>query len=166
METYELTQKVLSFGPAYEARRTDRAEPPIAIKGKILTVSPRLSMLGGESGGEVASLAGNFSKTKFDCFDAQKNCIATLRFPLFAIKKGFTIDVSASAGGAARQYKADGGFLGGAFECKNAAGEVVMRIAKQLSIREKFEVTTTGELPRDVALMAAVAIDQKFFRDD
>jgi hypothetical protein len=41
-----------------------------------------------------------------------------------------------------------------------------MVIAKQLALRDKFAVTTSGVLPRDVALLTAVAIDQKFFQDN
>jgi uncharacterized protein YxjI len=169
MEAYEVTQKLLSFGPAYVVRRTDagaaatggaKADGSLTIQGKLLTTSPRLTLLDGDGRSEIASMRGNFAKTKFDCFDATKVLIATLAFPLFAIKKGFTITC------AGKTYKADGGFRGGEFTCKSDAGDVVLTIRKQLSIRETFAVTSHGVLPRDVALMAAVAIDQKFFQDD
>ena len=132
----------------------------MTIKGKVLSATPKLTAISGAEGPEVASMAGNFMKTKFECFDAQKKLLGTLAFPMFAFKKGFTITVGD------KEYKADGGFFGGEFKCTDAQGNVVMVIAKQLSLRDKFAVSTDGTLPRDVAIMSAIAIDQKFFQEE
>jgi uncharacterized protein YxjI len=86
--------------------------------------------------------------------------VATLTFPLIALKQSFTLIVDG------QEYKASGGFLGGEFKCVDAQGQTVMVITKQLSLRDKFAVNTTGALPRDVALLAAVAVDQKLFQDN
>ncbi len=160
METYEVTQKLLSFGPQYEVTAQGSSEVLATVKGKVLTATPKLNMVQGKEGPEVASMAGNFMKTKFECFDANKQALGVLAFPMFAFKKGFTLTVGAN------EYKADGGFFGGEFKCSDAQGNVVLVIAKQLALRDKFAVTTNGVLPRDVALLAAIAIDQKFFSDE
>jgi uncharacterized protein YxjI len=157
METYEVVQKILSFGPQYEVRAADSPEVLMTIQGKVLSMTPKLTMRDGER--EVATMQGNFMKTKFECFDAEKQPLGTLAFPLIALKKGFTLTVGDAT------IQADGGFLGGEFECKDANGHTVMKITKQLSLRDKFAVQTSGAVPRDVALLAAVAIDQKFFQD-
>jgi uncharacterized protein YxjI len=161
METFELTQKLLSWGPQYEVRDTMQAgqDVLVTIKGKVLSATPKLTMVQGSEGPTAASMKGNFMKTKFECFDANDKPLGVLAFPMLALKKGFTI----SAGG--QEFKADGGFLGGEFKCTDAQGNVVMTIAKQLSLRDKFAITTTGALPRELALLAAVAIDQRFFQE-
>jgi uncharacterized protein YxjI len=161
METFELTQKLLSFGPQYEVRDPMQAgqDVLVTIKGKVLSATPQLTMVQGSEGPTAASMKGNFLKTKFECFDAQNQPLGTLAFPMIQFKKGFTIS---SAG---HEFKADGGFSGGEFKCTDASGNVVMTIAKQLSLRDKFAITTTGALPRELALLAAVAIDQRFFQD-
>ena len=161
METYEVTRKLLSLGPAYFVERTDAPSPSplVTIKGKVLAMSPKLTMLDRDGRAELASMRGNFAQTKFECFDGHNSRVATLSFPLFAIKKGFTIAVGDAS------YKVDGGFLGGEFSCAGPDGVVVLAIRKQLAIRDKFAVSTNGALPRDVALLAAVAIDQKFFQE-
>jgi len=161
METFEVTQKLLSFGPQYEITAQGNPTVLFLVKGKILTMSPKLDMFQGSTGegAPVASMTANFMKTKFECFDANKQLLGTLSFPMFAFKKGFAL----SFGG--QEFKADGGFFGGEFKCTDAQGNNVMVIAKQLALRDKFAVTTSGVLPRDVALLSAVAIDQKFFQD-
>lgn len=160
MQTFEVTQKILSFGPTYEVR-TAGEDPPLAtVRGKIVTLSPKLTMVEGAEGLPLAELTANFMKTKFVMKGPGGAEIATLTFPLIALKKSFTLTV----GGA--EYKAEGGIFGGEFKCVDAQGNAVMVIAKQLSLRDKFAVSTNGVLPRDVALLAAVAIDQKLFQDD
>lgn len=158
METYEVTQKLLSFGPSYEARAVGADDVLASIRGKLLALTPKLTMVAGEDGAPVAELTANWTKTKFAVTAGGKE-IATLAFPLIALKKSFTI-----AHGD-RTYKAEGGFFGGEFKCVDEQGTPAMVIAKQLSFRDKFAVSTSGALPREVALLAAVAIDQKFFQD-
>jgi uncharacterized protein YxjI len=160
METYEVTQKLLSFGPQYEVRADHQPDVIMTIKGKLLSATPKLTMVQGTEGAEVAAMNGNFLKTKFECYDANKQLLGVLAFPMFAFKKGFTLTVGD------KEFKADGGFLGGEFKCVDAHGQTVMVIAKQLSLKDKFAVQSTGALPRDVALLAAVAIDQRFFQED
>ena len=157
METYEVVQKILTFGAQYEVRASDRPEVLMTIVGKVLSTSPKLTMRDGER--EIATMQGNFMKTKFECFDAENQSLAKLSFPLIALKKGFTITMGDA------ELKADGGYFAGEFDCKNANGETVLKITKQLALRDKFAVQTNGTLPRDVALLTAVAIDQKFFQE-
>jgi len=159
METYELTQKILSFGPSYQVRANGSDQVLWTIKGKLLTATPKLTMVEGTDDGDVAFMKGNFVKTKFDISVAGQG-LGALQFPLIALKKSFTLALGD------KQFKADGGFLAGTFKCTNAQGEIVLQIAKQLSLKDKFQVShEPSQIPREVALMAAVAIDQKFFED-
>lgn len=160
MNHYEVTQKILSLGPTYEIRDISAPDVLATVRGKLLTMSPKLTMVAGDAGAPMAELTANFLKTKFVMKDAGGAEIATLTFPLIALKQSFTLNV----GG--QEYKASGGFLGGEFKCVDAQGQTVMVIAKQLSLRDKFAVMTTEALPREVALLAAVAIDQKLFQDN
>jgi len=160
MQTFEVTQKLLSFGPAYEIREIGNQEVLMTVKGKVLSMTPKLTMLSGTEGPAVAELKANFMKTKFAVTGADGKELGTLIFPLVQFKKSFTIAVGDA------EYKADGGFFGGEFKCTDGQGNPVLVIAKQLSLRDKFAVTTNGALPREVALLAAVAIDQRFFQEE
>jgi uncharacterized protein YxjI len=160
MQTFEVVQKLLSFGPAYEIRLTGQTDVAMTVKGKVLTMTPKLTMVAGTDGGAVAELTANFMKTKFVITGSDGKEKGTLTFPLLQFKKSFTIS---SEG---HEFKADGGFLGGEFKCVDAQGNPVLVIAKQLSLRDKFAVTTNGALPEEVALLSAVAIDQKFFQEE
>lgn len=159
MQTYEVTQKILSVGPTYEIRGSAVDEIVATVRGKLLTLTPKLTMTSGASDEPIATLSANLMKTKFVMRDAQGNELATLSFPLLQLRKSFCI----TAGG--RDYKAGGGLLVGEFKCVDADGQPVLVIAKQLALRDKFSVTTTGVLPREVALLAAVSVDQKLFQD-
>lgn len=155
--SYEVTEKVLSFGPRYHVRANGRPDVLATIKGKAFSATPELTMIKGEGGGEVASMSGNFLRTNFECKDARKQSLGTLVFPVSAFKRGCSLH----AGGA--EYKVDGGVSGGEFKCTDARGQTVMVIAIHLSSKDKVAVTTSGVLPLPVALFAAVVINQKFF---
>ena len=160
METFELTRKLLSFGPQYDVRTAAAPDVVSTIKGKVLSATPELAMHDGTAEGpQSASMKGNFMKTKFECFDKDAKPLGTLSFPMLALKKSFTLQT----GG--QEYKADGGYLGGEFTCKDAQGETVLTITKQLSLREKFAISTSGAIPRELALLAAVAIEQRLFEE-
>jgi hypothetical protein len=40
-----------------------------------------------------------------------------------------------------------------------------MKITKQLSLRDKFRIESDGQIPMPLALLAAVAVDQRFFQE-
>jgi len=159
MQTFEITQKVLSFGPTYQVRAQTSEDVLMTIKGKLLSASPKLTMVEGGEGAEMASMTGNFVKTKFTMHDTQQREIGLLSFPLMSLKKSFSLKVGD------HEYKAEGGFFGGTFKCTDPAGQTVLEISKQASLRDKFAVTVNDPIPAEVALMAAVAIDQRFFED-
>ena len=158
METYEVTQKILSFGPTYQVRRPGSDEVLVTVKGKLLSMTPQLNMVEGTEGREVASMKANFLKTKFVITGPNKEEVGTLAFPLVALKKSFVLTLGR------REFKADGGILAGKFTANGASGPV-LEIAKELSLKDKFRVNVAEEIPREVALLAAVAIDQKFFEE-
>jgi uncharacterized protein YxjI len=168
MQTYELTQKLLSLGPAYEVRPLEgpmgvpdaAAQPALTIRGKLLSASPTLSMNQGADGPLVGSMKGNFTRTKFECKTPDDRLVGSISFPMIALKKSFTL----TSGD--KEYKADGGYLAGEFVCKDeATGEVVMKITKELSLRDKFRIQAAESIPGELALLAAVAIDQRFFQE-
>src|SRR5262249_36192973 len=126
MQTYEVTQKILSFGPTYEVRAPNSPEVLATVKGKIISVSPKLTMIQGSQGPEIASMKANFAKTKFTMTSADGSESAVLTFPLIALKKSFVLTV----GG--QDYKADGGFMATGFKCNDPSGQLVLEITKQL----------------------------------
>ena len=157
MKAYELTQKILSIGPSYEVREVGNDTVLYTIRGKVLTLTPKLNMVEGKEGAEVAKLTANFTKTKFQIEGAHK---ATLSFPLLALKQKMALSVDG------KEYTADGGFLAGAFRCVDESKNCVFEILKELSLRDKFRVQIHTDLPPVVILLAAVAIDQRYFQDN
>lgn len=160
METYEVVRRVLSWGPQYDVRALEGAGGGKPLWGIKVGFLSKISMVQGDDGPEVAKVSTNFARTKYECLDGKGNVVATLAFPVLALKKTFTITVGE------RAYKADGGFMGGEFTCKDDGGRVVMTIAKQLSLRDKFKVSIEpASFPREIALVCAAVIDQRFFQE-
>ena len=160
MERFEVTQKLLTMGPVYEVHAQGRSETIATIRGKVLSATPKLTMVEGKEGADIAYLSGNFMKTKYEVAGKDRRALATLAFPMLTLKRRFALSVGD------KQYKADGGFLGGDFRCTNDAGDAVLVIAKKLALKDSFAVQVAATIPRDVALLCAVAIDQRFFGDD
>ncbi len=160
MQSFEITQKVLAIGPTYQVRTPASSDVLMTVKGKVLTATPKLTMVQGAEGSTVAQMNGNFFKTKFQIFGSDQKEIGSLEFPLIQLKKSFTLRVGAT------EYKADGGLLGRGFKITNGQGETVLEIQKELALKDKFSVVAGDQIPAEIALLAAVAIDQKFFEND
>jgi uncharacterized protein YxjI len=160
MQTFELTQKLLSVGTTYEVRpgETPDAQPVVTIRGKLFSATPSLALTQGTDGPVIGSMKGNFTRTKFECTEGDK-LVGSLSFPMLALRKSFTLRADD------KEYQADGGYLAGEFVCKDDKGEVVMKITKQLSLRDRFRIETSETIPAPLALLAAVAIDQRFFQE-
>ena len=104
----------------------------------------------------LAIRTGNFIKTRYDINDASK-LLGTLSFPAVAFKKTMILTVGEEA------YEADGGVFRGVFQCKRNDGEVMLEIAKELSIRDTFAVKMNDAVPFQVGLLSAVAIHSRFY---
>lgn len=159
MQAYEVSQKILSIGATYEVRQSGADQILNTVKGKVLSATPKLTMVDGKDGAEVAKIKGNFLKTKFQISDASGNTVGTLTFPLIALKKSFTLDLNG------KQYKAQGGLTGRAFSCADSDGKTVFEISKELAFKDKFAVSVDDGIDKNAAFLAAVAVDQKFFED-
>lgn len=160
MQTFELTQKILAIGPTYEVRTSDDASPPVlTIKGKVLSATPLLSMNEGIDGPAIGSMKGNFTRTKFECKTSDDRPLGSIQFPMLALKKTFTLEADG------KSYRGDGGYLAGEFVCTDDGGNVVMKITKQLSLRDRFRIEADERIPTQLALLAAVAVDQRFFQE-
>ncbi len=157
MKSLEVTQKVLAIGPTYQVRVPGNDQVLWTVKGKLLSATPKLIMTQGDT--EVAVMKANFLKTKFEISVGGK-VVANLAFPLIAFKKSFTLETNG------KTIKAEGGILGRGFEAKSASGQTALAIKKNMSLKDSFQVDLdNAELPDEIAVMAAVAIDQKFFEE-
>ncbi len=156
MESYEVTQALMSVGTVYHVRkpRTDKAL--YTVRGELMSTSPKFHLVEGEEGKEVGTLSANFIKTKYDIHGDGK-LLGSLVFPAVAFKKTLTLTVGD------KDYQADGGVFKGVFQCKGPGGTVALEIAKELSLRDTFLVKTTDELPLQVGLLSAVAIHSRFY---
>jgi uncharacterized protein YxjI len=157
MDTYEVTQALMSVGSVYHVKRPREEGVLYTVKGELMSTTPKFNLVQGEDGKRLAALAANFIKTRYE-IQNDEGPLATLVFPAVAFKKTLTLSVGEA------QYEADGGVFKGVFQCKSQAGEVVLEIAKELSIRDTFLVKdVTTAVPIEVGLLAAVAIHSRFY---
>lgn len=160
MVTYEVTQALLSVGTVYHVRKPREEAVLYTVRGVLMSATPKFRLLAGEDvgkdGKDVGTLTGNFIKTKYDINDETKT-VASLTFPAVAFKKTLTLTVGENT------YDADGGVFRGIFQCKGKDGDIVLEIAKELSIRDTFSVKTIESIPFQVGLLAAVAIHSRFY---
>ncbi len=156
MVAYEVTQAFLSVGTVYHVRKPREEDVLYTVRGVLMSPTPKFRLVEGDDGKEVGTLTGNFIKTKYDINDETKT-VGSLVFPAVAFKKTLSLTVGDEV------YEADGGVFRGVFQCKNKQGEVVIEIAKELSIRDTFSVKTNEAVPFQVGLLAAVAIHSRFY---
>jgi uncharacterized protein YxjI len=160
MRTFEVTQALLTSSTVYHVR-TGRRRVTHCVRGVPESRTPRFRMVvAGEGeaqdGPELALLVGNFIKTEYE-IQIESRRVARLVFPAVAFKKTLTLTVGDDV------YDADGGVFRGVFQCRTADGEVVLEIAKELSIRDTFSVRAKESLPPAVSVLSAVAIHSRFY---
>lgn len=156
MESYEVTQVLLTVGTVYHVRRPRTEETLFTVRGELMSTTAKFHLVEGESGKLRADLTANFLKTKYEVRGDGK-LLGSLVFPAVAFKKTLSLTVGDD------HYTADGGVFKGVFRCKKVDGAVVLEIAKEMSIRDTFLVKTTDELSLEVALLSAVAIHSRFY---
>jgi uncharacterized protein YxjI len=156
MESYEVTQVLLTVGSVYQVRKPRTEEALFTVRGEVMTTTPKFHLVEGDTGKARADLNANFIKTKYE-IRAEGKVLGSLVFPAVAFKKTLTLTVGDDV------YQADGGVFKGVFQCKTSDGTVVLEITKELSIRDTFLVKTTESLPLEVALLSAVAIHSRFY---
>lgn len=160
MESYEVTQALLTAGTVYHVRRPGTEPTLFTVRGELMTTVPKFHLVEGDSGKAIADLTANFIKTKYDIhgLTEPRKLLGALVFPAVAFKKTLTLVVGED------EYTADGGVFKGVFQCKSKAGVVVLEIAKELSfIRDTFLLKTDESLPFEVAVLSAVAIHSRFY---
>lgn len=156
MQTYEVTQALLSVGTVYHVRKPREEDVLYTVRGELMSPTPKFRLLQGDAGNEIGQLTGNFIKTKYE-ISAEGKQLGALVFPAVAFKKTLTLSVEG------QDYEADGGVFRGVFQCKGKDGDVVLEIAKELSIRDTFTVKANDTLPFQVGLLSAVAIHSRFY---
>ena len=158
MDTFEVSQVVMTVGSTYQVHAPGNEKVLMTVKGSLMSATPKFSLVQEESGPELASLTGNFIKTKFQVHAAGKpEEIANLLFPAIAFKKTLVLTV----GG--RGFTADGGLMGEAFKCVDNDGKVGIEIAKKGAFKEGFAVTVDNGITKEIGILAAVAIHSRFF---
>jgi hypothetical protein len=144
MDIYEISQVVMTVGSTYQVRVPPSDDVVMTVKGSLMSSSPRFSLVQGADGPELGSLLGNFIKTKF-------------LFPAIAFKKTLVLTVNG------RGYTADGGIMGGSFACVDNEDQVALEISNKSRFVDRFLVDIKGAIPKEVGLLAAVAIHSRFF---
>lgn len=158
MKTYIVTQKILALSATYEVRTTKDDPVLFTVKGKIFTFSPFLEMRTGKDGEITHLLKGNFFKTKFFVTAPDGGAVGDIQFPFFAFVKSFVMNL----GG--RRYNAKGGLFAWSFAAVDESGQEAFTIQKEFAFRDKFAVALDDRLPMEPIVLAAIAIDQRFFQ--
>jgi uncharacterized protein YxjI len=158
MEIFEVSQVVMTIGSTYLVRLQPSEDVVMTVKGSLMSSTPKFSLMQGADGGpELASLVGNFIKTKYQILDAEKKPLGNLLFPAIAFKKTLVLTVNG------RGYTADGGLMGGSFKCVDNEDQVALEISNKSRFVDRFEINIKGAIPKEVGLLAAVAIHSRFF---
>jgi VCBS repeat-containing protein len=63
-----------------------------------------------------------------------------------------------------KTFEAKGSLTAWKFECKDDDQQIVLTISKEFSFKDKFTVNVNDNIPHEVAILAAVAVDQRFFQ--
>ncbi len=158
MKSFTVTQKILSIGATYLVAPEGSKDPAYVVKGKILTLTPKLEMRRGEQGEAIKTLKGNFFATKFTILGQGGSEEGLIQFPIFSFLAKFTMTLGNAT------YSAKGGFMARKFTCTDSSGAVKFTISKEWAFRDKFAVSIDESVPEEAAILAAVAIDQKFFQ--
>ena len=64
MDTYEVTQALMSVGTVYHVRKPRTDEAVYTIRGELMSTTPKFHLVEGDAGKEIANLSENFIKTK------------------------------------------------------------------------------------------------------
>src|SRR3954468_12429138 len=111
MESYEVTQVLLTVGTVYHVRKPRTEEALFTIRGELMSTAPKFHLVEGDAGKTRADLTANFIKTKYEIRGDGK-VMGSLVFPAVAFKKTLTLTVGEQS------YLADGGVFKGVFQCK------------------------------------------------
>jgi uncharacterized protein YxjI len=155
MATFEITQRLMAVASQYDVKVGTEAEPSLRVQGTFLTSTPNLTLFDGEKA--VATLKGNMMKTKF-IVAAEGAEKAVVNFPTVSLRKTMTL----TFGG--RGYHAtSGGVSTEIFQCADNDGNVALELRKEVGWRDRFKVECKDDLPREIAILTAVAIHSRYY---
>jgi uncharacterized protein YxjI len=157
MQSFQVTRRLLSFGPQYDVVGEDGRH--VVVRAKVLSFTPKLTMTAGEAGHELCTIEGNLLKTRYAC-KLDGRAVATLGFKMVSFEKTFTLRLGA------HECKAEGDVPAFDFKLRDEHGGPLMTVRKQWSLRDRFQVCVAEAMPWQVAVMAAVAVDQKYASED
>jgi len=156
MSQFVVTQRFLALATNYDVTQPGSNQVLMTVKGALMRLFPFFSLVE-ETGSAVATLRGNFNKTRFRICAANGDELASLHFPAVALDKKLSLFIGD------REYTANAGMFRGVFQCKDAAGSTALEIFKVRSMRDRFSVVTKDDIDHEVGLLAAVAIHSRFF---
>lgn len=155
MLSFEVTQALLSVETVYHVRHPRAEDVVYTVRGVLMSATPKFHLVEGENGRELGVLSGNFLKTRYEVSDGTKP-LANIVFPAVAFKKTLTLAMGEEV------FEIDGGVFRGVFRAERE-GELLLEIAKVLSIRDTFAIQIREELPFQVGVLSAVAIHSRFY---
>lgn len=162
MQAYSVTQKILSLGATYEVRQEGSNEVIMTAKGKLLSLTPALTLVEGVEGSLLATLKGNFLKTSFTIFDANNNQMGSVKFSLLSTFVSFFMNFTLTVGETVYKVKRDLLVLRFSDGTKETPQNI--EVAKKVGFKDKFSVVANESIPKEVAVLTAVTVDQKFFQ--
>ncbi len=159
---YEVTQRLMALATTYDVREAGADAVVYEVHGAFTSPKPKFSLTDVKDKKEIASLAGNFNKTRFHVADADGKELASVEFPSIAIKKKLVLLLGD------KTYSADAGILSRMydFKCADAAGDVAVQIKKgegPTKVRDHFVVEPGPNTPMEVAILLAIAIHSRYF---
>lgn len=164
----ELTQRLLSVGDTYEVRTPGASDVQMTVRGKVLTLAPKLVMVKGDSDDELGTLTGNALNTSFTIHLAGE-AAASVTFPAVSLHSRLTL----KTGG--HEISAEASMFEKRFACKDEAGTTVLEVealplkaweeGAPLGHGAKFAIRIPdgGLLSPELAVLVGVAIHERYF---
>jgi hypothetical protein len=159
MQSFKITQKILAIGGTYEVRQSDSDEICYLVKGKIFSFKPVLEMRQGIDGSVTHSLKGNLWKTEFTVTDSSEMEVGSIKYPLIAFFQRFTLVTEGKV------LNAKGGVTAWKFICTDENGNTMLEIYKDFAFRDRFKVEADESIRKEVAILTAISVDQRFFQN-
>lgn len=156
-DVFEITQRLAALATMYDVRKGGEEVPSMMVRGTFATATPKLDLIENKGNTILASVKGNVVKTRFQIVNDKGTELATLNFAAVSLSKSLTMAIGGKG------YHAKAGLLGGTFDCVDNDGNVALSIVKQEGLRDKFNVEIKGDIPCEVAVLAAVAIHSRFY---
>ncbi len=161
MQRYTITQRFFSWGVTYAVTQNNEDEVIMLAKQKILSLSPKIIGYKGENSKEIiATMEGDLFRFSFTVHDETGKNLGGITFPFFEFGKSFTLNTSLGS------FRSKRKFIDPQITCYDSEEKEILSITKVLNLTDTFNVEAIDDLPKELVIMSAIALDQKYYQNN